>query len=137
VRVIHDTEQRLLLGHLRHQAERGQRHHERVRIVASGKAERDAERPSLRLGERVQPVKHRGAQLVQPGERELHLGLDASGAHYPEAGCLPDELPEQCRLPDTRFAAHNDDAASAIPDTVQQLPQSAELTASPVEVRQG
>jgi len=39
----------------------------------------------------VEVIKHRRAQLVQPGERELHLRLHPGGAHHP----APRRGPEQ------------------------------------------
>jgi hypothetical protein len=40
----------------------------------------------LRTGQRVQPIEHRRAQLMQPGERQLHLRLDAGDPDDPTPG---------------------------------------------------
>jgi hypothetical protein len=47
------------------------------RCVPLPKAEHRAERVALRWGKPVEPIQERSAQLVEPGERELHLRLDA------------------------------------------------------------
>jgi len=73
LRVVHDAQQRLLLGGLRHEAERRDRDQEPVRAVSRGEPERDAEPAPLGFGERVKPAKQRSAQLVQPGEGKLHF----------------------------------------------------------------
>ena len=70
--------------------------------------------------ERAEPVKHRGAQLVQPRVRQLHLGLDTRDLRYTktggtlsgvtqkrrlaDAGLAPDD--EHCTLPAARLAEH-------------------------------
>ena len=51
--------------------------------------ERDRQRVALRRREPLQPVEHRRAQLVQRGERQLHLGLDARRPHDPAARGAP------------------------------------------------
>ena len=81
--VVDDAQQRLLLGDLRQQAERGQADEEAVGRRAGREAERDPQRVLLRLRERVEAVEQRRAELMQPGERQLHLGLDAGDLQRP------------------------------------------------------
>ena len=77
VRVVHDADQRPLAGDLRQQAQDGQAHREAIRCVPVPQAERDGEGVALWTRQAIEAVQERRAQLVQPGERELHLGLDA------------------------------------------------------------
>src|SRR5262249_24657387 len=72
-------------GDLGEQAERRERHEEPVGGRAGREAEGDAEGVPLRLGKRVQLREERRAELVQPGERQLHLGLDTGDLDDAEA----------------------------------------------------
>ena len=71
------------------------------------------QRVALGLGERVEPVEHRRAQLVQPRVRQLHLRLDARDAGDPESGRLVGGVAQQRRLADPGLAA--DDEHRALP----------------------
>ena len=46
-------------------------------------------------------------QVMQPGEGELHLRLDAGGAHHQAARCLLDQVVQQRGLAHARFTAHH------------------------------
>ena len=48
---------------------------------AGFQSERRAERSALRVRQAVPAVEHRHAELVEAGEGQLHLGLDAGGTH--------------------------------------------------------
>ena len=76
-----------------------------------GQPERDAEPVSLGLGERIKPAEHRSAQLVQPGEGKLHLRFHTRSLDHVETGRLPDQVSQQCRLADPRFAPHYENRA--------------------------
>ena len=67
--------------------------------LAGRQAQRDAQRVPLRLRERVEPVEHRRAQLMQAGERQLHLGLDARDLRDAEPGRLPSAWRSSAVLP--------------------------------------
>jgi hypothetical protein len=77
VRIVHDPDQWSLPGHLRQQAQHGQTHREAIGSGPVPQVERRGERLALRTGQALDPVQERCAQLMQPSERELHLGLDA------------------------------------------------------------
>ena len=126
--VIHDAQQRLLLGRLRHQAERPEGDQEPVGVVSRGKPERDTEPVSLGLGERTKPAEHRSAQLVQPGEGKLHLRLDTGRADHVETGRLPDQVTQQGRLADPRFTPDHQDGALAASHVAHELLQDLQLT---------
>ena len=74
------------------EAKRREGNQEPVGAVAGGKPERDAERATLRLGQRPEPAEHRRTQLMQSGEGELHLRLDAGHAGHPETERLGDQM---------------------------------------------
>lgn len=61
----------------------------------------------------VQPVQHGRQQLVQRGERQIHLRLYAGGAHDANTRCLVDQPVQKRRLADTRLTA--DDECPALP----------------------
>jgi hypothetical protein len=62
---------------------------------------------------------------MQAGERQLHLGLDASRTRHPAACGAGEDVVEERRLPDTGFATQHDCAAgprSRIPnEPIQQF----------------
>ena len=69
--------------------------------------ERDSQRVFLRAGQCLEPVEHGRAQLMQPGEGELHLRLDARDpCDATLRGPLGDVL-QQRRLADPRLAAQD------------------------------
>ena len=86
--VVDEAQQRSLRGDLGQQVQRGQSDQEAVGGRAGRQSQRHAERGLLGLRQRSQPVEHRRAELVQPRERQLHLGLDAGDARDAEPGCL-------------------------------------------------
>ena len=77
LRVIDDTEQRLVVGGGGHQAQHRQPDQEAVRGRPDSAAESDVQRLALWFGQLVEVVHQRRAQLLQPGECELHVGLHA------------------------------------------------------------
>ena len=66
-----------MLGNLSQQPEHREPHLEPVRCRAVAKTERDLDGFALRIWETVERAEHRPKQLLQPGERELHVGLHA------------------------------------------------------------
>jgi hypothetical protein len=80
--VIHDANQRLLLGHVREQAQNRQADEKAIRRRPGTDAERRPHRGALRTGETLEAIQHRRQQLMQPGERQLHLRLDTSGTEH-------------------------------------------------------
>ena len=73
----------------------------------------------LRLRKSVELVKHRRAQLMQSGKRQLHLGLDARDLREPKTGRLPRRVAHQGRLSDAGLTSNDEYralAASHIPE---------------------
>ena len=89
--VLHETEQRPLLGRGRQQAEHGESDQEPVRDVTRCEAQGDVQRVLLGLRERVELVEHWRTELMDPGERELHLRLHARDLRHTESRGLPGE----------------------------------------------
>ncbi len=109
--VLHETKQRALLGRGRQQAKHGQTDQEPVRHVTRCESQGDVQRVVLGRRERVEPVEHRRAELMDPGERELHLRLHARDLRHTESRGLSSEMPEQRRLSDACLAAHDEHGA--------------------------
>ena len=72
--------------------------------LPGAQTERDGQRVTLRAGKTIQMPHHRHTQLVQTGERQFHLGLDAGS---------PREL-KPCRAP-TRYSTNADLPTPASP----------------------
>ena len=77
LRIVDDADQGSLVGHIGEQAQDGKTDEEAIRSVPGLQAECRAQRVALRRGKPLESVQHRRAELMQPGVRELHLGLDA------------------------------------------------------------
>jgi hypothetical protein len=111
--VIHDADERALLGNLRQQGQRRQPQEEAVRRAARPQSERSAEGFLLRRRQLVQPIQIGTAQLVQAGEHEFHLRLDARCPGHPASGCAFQQEVEQGGLADPRLSTQHQDLAAA------------------------
>jgi hypothetical protein len=109
--VLHETEQRPLLGRGRQQAQHGEPDQKPIRDVTRREAQGDVQRVPLGLRERVELLEHRRAELMDPGERELHLRLHARDLRHTESRGLTSGVPKQRRLSDARLASHDQDGA--------------------------
>jgi hypothetical protein len=127
--VVNQADQRLLRRHVGQQAQDGQADQEPVRCRPGADAERRPQRITLRSRQLIEVIEHRRAQLLQSGERQLHLRLDAGRARHPAAGRLAGGVVQQGRLADARLAGHHQRPALARPDIVQQLVQHAAFAA--------
>ena len=105
--VVHRADQRLLLRHLGQQAQHSQPDQETVRRVSIAQTEGGGQRSTLRTGKTIETFDHRHAQLVQPGERHLHLGLNASGPRDLTSRRSPHQVLHQRGLADPRLAAQH------------------------------
>ena len=133
--VIDEAQQRPLRGDLGQQAERGQGDQEAVGSSAGRQAQRDAQSGLLGLGKRAEPVEHRRAELMQPRERQLHLGLDAGDPRDAKAGRLPGAVVQERRLADARLAADDQHRALAAADVLQQPVERLTLAGAPQQER--
>ena len=93
-------------------------------------AERRRERITLRAGQPLPQIKHRGAQLMQTRIRELHLVLVARRSRDATARGVLHQVLQQRRLADARLAAHDQYLALTRAHAGQQSIQSVALVAS-------
>ena len=120
LRIVDHAHERARLGGLGEQAQDRQRDQEAVRRRAVLEAERHLQRGPLRRRQRLQTVGQRRAQVMQTGERELHLRLHAGRPCDATSGGLPGDVFQQRRLADPRLAAQHQRRALADSDALQQ-----------------
>ena len=130
--VLHETEQRPLLGCGRQQAEHGESDQEPVRDVTRREAQGDIQRVLLGLRQRVELVEQRRAELMDPGEGQLHLRLHARDLRHTEPRGPTNDVPQQGRLSDACLASYGQDGALT-PAYVVQEPVEHFAFAGPVE----
>jgi hypothetical protein len=121
LRVIDDADQRLLLGDLGEQRQRGQPHQEPVGRGAGAAAEHRRECVALRSGQPAEMVQHRRAELVQAGIGQFHLRLHADRSRDVPADDPVRQVTEQRALAYARLAPQDDDPAAAGQRVGQQL----------------
>jgi hypothetical protein len=129
------ADERLIAGHLRQQPQQGETDEEPVRRRPGAEAERGIEGVSLGVRQPHMAVQHRCAQLVQPGEGQLHLGLDPRGPCDPAPGRGLLEVVEERGLADPRLAAQDQHLAAAGPDPGQEPVQRLALLAPATQSR--
>ena len=91
-----------------------------VRRLSRRQPECDAQGVPLRPGKIVEPAEHGRAQLVHPGERQLHLCLDARDLRDAKTGRLTGAVVQQRSLPDPSLPPNDNDRAPAVTDIVHQ-----------------
>ncbi len=134
VRIVYDTDQRTLLGHPGQQAQHGQAHRETIRRRPVSQVECRGERVALRTGQALDPFQERRAQLIQPGERESHLGLHARGTRDAASSRAVQQVLQQRGLAHARLAAHHQDPALSRPHRRHEIVQHAQLGAPAPEL---
>ena len=130
LRVIDDAQQRMLLRHLREQAQHRQPDQERIRGRAGAQAEHDLERLGLRSRKPTPPIEHRRAELMQAREGQLHLGLDARRSRDGHIRPRLAEVVQQRSLPDPGLAPQHERPALAVANRREQPVQQRALRAS-------
>jgi hypothetical protein len=105
--VLHDAEEGLLFGDLGQERQCSESDEETVRCGPGREAERDAQRVSLWRWKPVEAVQHRRTELMEPRERQLHLGLDPGDLGHTEALGPLRKAVQQCGLSDSGLAAHD------------------------------
>ncbi len=133
--VIHDAQQRPLLGRLREQTEGRQSDEKRVRSLSRGQPEGHAERIALGLGQALRAFEDRRAQLLERRKWKLHLALDPDGPQDLQLPLLLDHPIEQCCLADARLAMHDQDATVAGARTVGQADERLALALAADQLR--
>jgi hypothetical protein len=105
LRVVDDARQGPVSRYLGEQAEDRQPDQEPIRWAAApAKPDGRTQRLLLRTGQGLKPVQYWRAELMQSGERQLHLGLDARGPDHSAAGRPVEDNIQQDGLADARFA---------------------------------
>ena len=123
LRVVDDAEQRLIGSGGGHQAQHGQPDQESVRRRSATAAECDVQRFALGFRKFVEVIEQRRAQLLQTGEGEFHIGLDARHVDTAESGRLLRDVLQQCGLADARLAAEHQHLAASRSDGRYQTPK--------------
>ncbi len=118
--VVDEADEGSIVRHLGQQPQEGQTDEEAIGRRTCPEAERRVEGIALGTGQPDQTVQHRCAELVQPGEGQLHLGFDPSGPCDPAPGRPPFEVVEQHGLADARLAAQHEHLAAAGTDLGQE-----------------
>ena len=113
--VIDQAEEAVLLRRLGEESENRESDEERVRCRPDTKSEGDLERLALRLGQTLAKRQDRRTELLDGGERELHLAVDAGSPDDPERPGPRHRVVEERGLADSRVAM--DDERPAIPVT--------------------
>jgi hypothetical protein len=131
VRVVDQAQHRRVAGRLSEQAEQPERDQVGALNQVEAQAERTAQRGLLRGGQPVQPSQAGPQQLVQAGERELVLGLDAGAPQYGHIPGVALGVAEERGLPDPGLAAEYQHGAAATARLLQQLIDDTLLSFAP------
>ena len=113
--------QRMLLRRVREQAEHGEPDEESIGLRARAQAERGRQRVALWRRQPLPTVQQSHAQLMQAGERELHLPLRPNRAQDPAALGAVRGVIQQGRFSYSRLAAQHQHAAPPRVRFCQQL----------------
>jgi hypothetical protein len=132
VLIVHQTDQRLLLGGIGKEIEGSKANEESIRRVPAADPEGCFQRLALRNREMLEPIEDRCKQLMQAGEGEFHLGLHTGRAHDAAAARarLVGDVLQQRRLADVRGATDNDRAALAGADRIDHSVERVAFAAS-------
>jgi hypothetical protein len=133
--VIHQAHQRPSGGRVGEQAQDAQADQEPVRGRPGADAERGPQRRALRIGQALETIQHRRAQLMQRGEGELHLRLDPHHPRDPAAVRTPGQVVKQSGLAYPRLAPHHQRPARAGADRLDQLIEYGTFGAPPAQLR--
>jgi hypothetical protein len=120
LRVVHYAKQRLVGTDVRQQRQDGETKEEEVWGDPGTQAERRLYRVPLWGRQQVQPIEEWRAQLMQSGERELHLRLDSSRPCYANIYRSCGDVLQERRLADTGLTAENENAALAAPKRIEE-----------------
>ena len=133
LRVIDQAQQRPVLRRLRQQGQHRQPDQEPVWRTAAAQPERDPQRVPLRSRQPLQATQQRRAQLMNAGERQLHLRFHPHGPGHPHVRRRPGRVLQQRRLAHPRLAPHH----QRPPAPGTQIPhQAVERLALPLAVHQ-
>jgi len=129
--VVDEADERSPLGHLGQEAEHRAADQEGVRVPARGQPEGRAEGVALRPRQVPQPLQQGRAQLVQAGEGDRPLGLDARRPQQAAPRGPRRHVVEQGGPADARLAPHDQGPAPPVPHVVDQPVERARLGGAP------
>ena len=131
--VVDEHDDGPLLGDRAEHAEGGRADQVPLRRRVVGEPERRAQRGGLRARQPLDRVQHRPQQLVQPGPRELELGVDPARAQHERAAGGRRRVLEQRRLADPGLAADHQHAAGSPAPAREELLDPRPLCLAPDE----
>src|SRR5579862_3146664 len=135
LRVVDDTEERLLAGRFRQEAEDGEADEKEIRMTSRAQPERDLHGITLGIRQSLDEVEARRAQLLQRSERKLDLPFHPSCAGDTETCSRLERRIEQGRLADARLAVHHQYAAVAVARRFQDPVEHRTLAPTPEQPR--
>ena len=118
--VVHHTDHGTVLGGHRQQTKHRDRDQQAIGIRGRRHTERTGQRLGLDIRQLSQAAKNRPQQLVQPGERQVGLGLHPAGREHPHRPRVLPRVAKQRRLADPRLTPHHQRAATTRAGVVQQ-----------------
>jgi len=118
--VIDQADERPFLSCHGQQPEHCEADDEAIRRRPGTQAERRAERVALRAGQAREAVQQGRAQLMQDGERQFHLGLNARRPHHAALRRALLHVVQQNSLADSRLTAQDQHPALTGPHLSQQ-----------------
>ena len=127
--VVHQADQRLFLGDVGEQAQHRQPDEKPIGRRPRTESEGCPQCVTLRHREALEAIQHRSQQLMQAGERKLHLRLDTRGAHDTAARRLLGDVVQQRRLPHPRLAAQHHRPALACAHSLDERVECVGLSA--------
>ena len=135
LRIVDDEKYRSFTRRVVEEREHREEHHQGARRSAIGETEHRLQRVALRVGQLDHVVQERHHELVDRGEAEADLGLDAGDARDGEVARVGHRVVEQGGFADPRRAPHDDDAARAVACIRQDLVDGGALSRSTYQHR--
>jgi hypothetical protein len=120
LRVVDQAQKRLLVGSLGKKTQQSQPNKKAIGPGARAQAERCPERIALGSGQPLETTQQGRTQLVEAGERELHLRFHPDRASDATALGAVGRIVQQRRLSDPRLSAEHDHAALSGMHRLQQ-----------------
>ena len=120
MRVVDDAQETAFPGGLRQQSENRERHEERIGRRPRTQPERDIERIALWTRQALSERQDRRAELLDCGERELHLALDPGAPDDSQRRGPLDRVVQQSRLADAGLATDDEGAPIAVAGGLHQ-----------------
>jgi len=112
LRVVHNADERLLVGDQGEQCQGAEPHQEPIRRRPGRLAEYRRERVALRGGHLLEAVQQRRAELMNAAVGHLHLGLGTDGGRDTPAGDTVGHVAHQRALAHAGLPAQNGDPTS-------------------------